>query len=392
MDVLGLTRVRDCCTFIWTQGARASRRTVFVRAYHCAACVGEMVRSAKLQRIAVTGSVPMDRVRDALARQDRELLERWRRQLRAAAEAGFALDPETAAVLPRLLEATDRALERRFRVVAPGTAPLVAEASRAAMQSSMLGDFLFDAVLEALPEMTAAEQRLLSDALAHAAVEVLVQGALEREAERRRRETARLARLAHDLRNSVTAARLALDLLRRRRAIPESRAGNLLETSLAALRDGIEDTLLDEALAAGGLRTSVVRLAPMLAQAHSAAGELGADDKKITVLLRKPHNGLSVQADPRVVRPAVRGLLRAALQVARPGATIRVGADAERDKARVAVAVDECRRLRGNRLPDLPALALARKAAKAHGGSLSTRLSGSEGCEFRLALPRVQRH
>ncbi len=392
MDVLGLTRVRDCCTFLWTQGARDTRRAVFVRAYHCAACVGEMVRSAKLQRITVTGSIPMDRVREALGRRMAELLERWRRQLLAAAEAGFALDAETARVLPLLLEATDRALERRFRVVAPGTPPALADARRAAMQSSMLGDFLFDAVLEVLPEMTAAEQRLLGDALAHGAVEVLVQGALERESDRRRRETARLARLAHDLRNSVTAAHLALDLLRRRGRIPESKAGKLLESSLAALRDGIEDTLLDEALAAGGLRTSTVRLAPVLAHAHSAAGELGADDKKITVLLRKPGNELSVQADPRVVRPAVRGLLRAALQVARRGATIRAGADAERDKARVAVAVDECRRLRGNRLPDLPALALARKAAKAHGGSLSTRLSRNEGCEFRLALPRVQPH
>jgi signal transduction histidine kinase len=351
-----------------------------------------MVRSAKLQRITVTGSIPMDRVRDALARQSGDLLERWQRQLRAAAEAGFALDAETAQVLPRLLEATDRALQRRFRVVAPGTAPVVAEARRAAMQSSMLGDFLFDAALETLPEMTAAEQRLLGDALAHGAVEVLVQGALEREAERRRRDTAKLARLAHDLRNSVTAVHLALDLLRRRGTIPESRAGRLLETSLARLRDGIEDTLLDEALAAGGLRTSTVRLASVLAQAHSAAGELGADDKRITVLLRKPRDGLSVQADPRVVRPAVRGLLRAALQVARPGTTIRVGADAERDKARVAVAVDGCRKLRGNRLPDLPALALARRAAKAQGGSLSTRMRRNEGCEFRLALPRVQPH
>jgi signal transduction histidine kinase len=290
------------------------------------------------------------------------------------------------------LEATDRALQRRFRIVAPGTAPLLAQARRAAMQSSMLGDFLFDAALETLPQMSVAEQRLLSDALAHGAVEVLVHGALEREAERRRRETARLARLAHDLRNSVTAAHLALDLLRRRGAIPESRASRLLETSLAALRDSIEDTLLDEALAAGGLRTSRVRLGPVLEQAHSAAGALGADDKKITVVLQKPREGLSVQADPRVVRPAVRGLLRAALQVARPGATIRVAADAERDKARVAVAVDGCRKLRGNRLPDLPALALARRAAKAQGGSLSTRMGHGEGCEFRLALPRVQRH
>src|SRR5437588_9109366 len=154
-----MTKVRQCCTFLWMQEASAPRRIVFARPYHCAACVGEMVRSAKLQRISISGSMPMDRVRSVLARQRPELLDRWQRQLRAAAEAGFALDEATATVLPELLEAADRALERRFRAVPGGTPPLVAEARRAEMQSSLLGHFLSDAVLESCPEMHVAQQR-----------------------------------------------------------------------------------------------------------------------------------------------------------------------------------------------------------------------------------------
>jgi hypothetical protein len=73
--------------------------------------------------------------------------------------------------------------------------------------------------------------------------------------------------------------------------------------------------------------------------------------------------------------------------LARRGAIIRVGADRHRDRAQVEVAVDGCRRMPGGRLPGLPALAFARRAAKIHGGSLSTRLRRSEGCEFRLVLP-----
>src|ERR1700674_417173 len=121
VDVVGVTKVRSCCTFLWLQDARSQSRVVFARPYHCAACVGEMVRSAKLQRITVAGSVPMDRVREVLAGQRTELLDRWRRQLGAAAEAGFALDPATAEMLPELLESADRALERRFRPVPLGT-------------------------------------------------------------------------------------------------------------------------------------------------------------------------------------------------------------------------------------------------------------------------------
>jgi len=63
----------------------------------------------------------MDRVREALARHRGELLDRWNRQLRAAAEAGFPLDSGTAEVLPRLLEVADRTLQRRFRPILPGT-------------------------------------------------------------------------------------------------------------------------------------------------------------------------------------------------------------------------------------------------------------------------------
>jgi signal transduction histidine kinase len=333
----------------------------------------------------------MDRVRDALARHRGELLDRWNRQLRATAEAGFPLDSGTAEVLPRLLDAADRALQRRFRPILPGTPSPDADARRAALQCSLVGGFLFDAALEKVPEMSAGEQRLLADALAQAAVEALVQAALEREGDRQRRNTARLARLAHELRNAVTAARLAFDLLRRRGVVLDSRPGRLLEESLSRLRDGIEDTLLDEALSAGGLRTANLRLGPLLAEARSAAVAL-AGEKKVNVIVVKPLAGLSVRADPRVVRPAVRGLLRAALQLARPGTTIRVGAQAAREKARVAVAVDGCCRLPGNRLPDLPVLALARRVAKLHGGFLSTRISRSNACEFRLALPRVQRH
>ena len=52
------------------------------------------------------------------------------------------------------------------------------------------------------------------------------------------------------------------------------------------------------------------------------------------------------------------------LEVALPGSTIRVGADGGRNRASVAVSVDGCRRLPGNRLPDLPCLHFARRALK----------------------------
>jgi signal transduction histidine kinase len=255
------------------------------------------------------------------------------------------------------------------------------------MQSSLLGDFLFDAVLESCPEMNVAEQRLLSDALAHASVEVLVRSSVEREQEKRRRENVKLARLAHELRNSMTAASLALDLLERKGIPLDSKPGRSLRHSLGRLRDGLERSLIDDVLSAGGLKLARLELAPVLAEAHA---HLRALDRKVKVLMEKPPQQLQIEADPRLVRPALRSLVKAAMEVARPGSIIRFTASPSRDRARVAVSVEGCWKLPGNRLPALPSLSFARRAARAHGGSLSTRLHPTDGCEFRLDLPRAQ--
>jgi signal transduction histidine kinase len=347
-----------------------------------------MVRSARLQRIAVSGSVPMDRVREVLARQRAQLVDRWDRQLLAAAEAGFGLDPATGELLPELLAAVDRALERRYRAPEPGLHPARAEAHRWATRSSLLRDFLFDTTLESYPDSSAAERRLLADALAHAAVEVQVRMAVERAQEKQRREGARIGRVAHDLRNSLTAARLAFDLLRRKGQLGDSRDAHALEKSLARLRDSVEDALFDEALAAGTPRLSRVRLGPVLRDAHE---ELRTCADGVQVLLTELPPRLLVAADPRLVRPVVRGLLRAALQVARPGSTVRFGANAARHKARVAVTVEGCRKLAGDRLADLPALSLVRRATRAQGGSFVARRFTGNCCEFRIELPAASR-
>ena len=255
------------------------------------------------------------------------------------------------------------------------------------MQSSLLGDFLFDSALESCPEMNVAEQRLLSDALAHASVDVLVGLALRREEEKRQREGQRLAKLLHEMRNAATAAHLAFDLLEAKGATADSKPGRALLRSLSQLREKLEDPLFDEVLSRGGLQLSQVKLAPVLAGARAQI-----DGRNVKVLVSRPREELRIEADARLLRPAVRGLVEAAVSIARPGSTIRVGALRERDRARVAVFVDECRKLRGNRLPELPSLDFARRAARAHGGTLSTRVSSPAGCEFRLDLPCVQPH
>jgi signal transduction histidine kinase len=163
----------------------------------------------------------------------------------------------------------------------------------------------------------------------------------------------------------------------------QSKSGLALRRSLARLRDGLEQSMVDDLIAAGGLKLSRLKLLPVLAEARE---HLLTIDRKVKVLVEKPAQSLQIQADPRLVGPAVRSLLRAALEVARPGSTIRFTASPARDRARVAVSVD---RLRGKGLPDLT---FVRRAVRAHGGTVSTHASPRDGFELRLELPRVQPH
>jgi signal transduction histidine kinase len=385
VEVLGTTKVRSCCVFHWRQAETSRVRVVSLRGYHCEPCVRELDRMAKLQRVVLTRGVRMDRVREVLSVKRAELQDRWDRQLRAAAEAGFPLDLGTSHLLPQLLEATAEALEKRFRLPVPGMPVAAAGGRRAAVQGSLLADFLFDAVLEHDPSLSDAEQRRLADSLAHAAMEVLVRQQLEGELDRRRRDGDRFTRLGHQLRNSMTAAQLALGLLRRRGEMRDSRAVRLLEDSLARLRAGLEDTLLDELLTQGGLRLSRIRLDRVAAEARGET-EPEARERGVHLVLGEPSHA-EFTGDTRLMRPAVRALVRVALDLSRRGATVRMQCAKRREAARLAVLVDRCRKRPDGRLASVSGLALVRRAARAHGGDVKVRGIPGDGCALTLELP-----
>jgi signal transduction histidine kinase len=326
----------------------------------------------------------MERVRELLVRKRAELQDRWDRQLRAAAEAGFPLDEGTSSLLPQLLDATHEALERRFRMPTPGMPAAAAGGRRAAVQGSLLADFLFDAVLEEAPSLSAHERHRLATSLAHAATEVLVRHALESEIDRRKRDGDRFARVGHQLRNSMTAAQLAMGILRQRGEMGDSRAARLLEDSLARLRAGLEDTFLDELLTQGGLRRSRIRLDRVAAEARGDSEPEARDRGVQLVLGEQPH--VEMSADSRLMRPAVRALVRAALNLSRRGATVRLECAKRREAARLAVVVDRCRKRPDGRLGSVSGLALVRRAARAHGGEVRVRgIDG--GCALTMDLP-----
>jgi len=338
--------------------------------YHCEPCVRELDQLATRQRLVLHGSVRMDRVRELLFHKRAELRDRWDRQLRAAAEAGFPLDQVTSDLLPQLLEAAGEALEKRFRLPVAGTPAPAAGGRRAAVQGSLLADFLFDAMLEHDPSLSAAEQRRLSDSLAHAAIEVLVRQQLEGELDRRRRDADRFTRVGHQLRNSMTAA--------------SSRWGSCRSAARCAIRARCACSRTAWRACAPVSRTPCWtsswrrRAAPVAHQAGSRGGgsaqryRAGSARARVQLVLDEPSR-VEFNGDTRLMRAAVRALVRVALDLSRRGATVRMQCAKRRQAARLAVVVDRCRKRPDGRLGSVSGLALVRRAARAHGGEVRVR-------------------
>jgi len=327
----------------------------------------------------------MDPLRDLLARKRAEFQDRWERQLLAAAEGGFPLDVQTARILPELLQSAGAALDRRFRMPRAGAGPAESAARTAAVQASLLCDFVYDTALEGA-DLSPAEKRRLADALAHAAVEVQVKSAIDASLEGRRRAAARYAGVGHALRNSMTVAQLALDLLRRRGEVKRTRAATLLADSISRLRAGLETTLLEELLATGGLRLSRVKLDRVLADASDETA-LEAQDRGVNLRLSAPASRVELSGDPRVLRTGVRAFVRAAVDLSRRGATVELDCARRREAARIAAVIDRCRRMPAGMRNGLNGLGLVRRAARAHGGEVRVRGLPGEGCTLTFDVP-----
>ena len=102
------------------------------------------------------------------------------------------------------------------------------------------------------------------------------------------------------------------------------------------------------------------------------------------MLGQQPH--VEMSGDVRLMRPAVRTLVRVALDLSRRGATVRVDCAKRREAARLAIVVDRCRKRPDGRLGSVSGLALVRRAARAHGGDVKVR-GAHGGCALTLEFP-----
>jgi signal transduction histidine kinase len=227
----------------------------------------------------------------------------------------------------------------------------------------------------------------------------------ERQADHQRRADYRyFAFVAHELRNPLSSARIAWDIMSRNCSL-DPRVAGTLDRSLRRLGDLIDDSISRSRLTASGrvgeLLPEQVALDQLVADIV-AESAVDADAKHIRVEVETPP--LVVSADRGLLRSALSNLLRNAIKFSREEGVVIVRG--REDDGRVLLDVeDECGGLvpeRAERLFDAFSqltrdrrgfglgLAISKQAVEAHRGTINVRNRPGKGCVFTIDLPRTQ--
>lgn len=312
---------------------------------------------------------------------------------------------ETAAALRDALDGLEASERRTLAAREAATARSRFAAGAAALASTLLG---FCLVLVGLLLL---RRELVADAAATAALEEA--NAALRDADRRKDEF--LASLAHELRNPLAAMRNAVELLDAPEGggdgrAPERRglARSVLRRQLVHLTHLVDD-LLDLSRVTSSrlvLKKEAVTLAEIVEAAlETTRPAIEARRHELSVLF--PRESVLVEGDPVRLAQVVSNLLSNAAKYSPPGGRIELAVAADEVEAVVRVTDDgiglsprDLERVFGlfeqgsvRPVDDEGlgvGLALSRRLAQLHGGSLTATSAGpGHGSTFTLRLPRA---
>ncbi|HWL93406.1 MAG TPA: HAMP domain-containing sensor histidine kinase [Phycisphaerae bacterium] len=243
--------------------------------------------------------------------------------------------------------------------------------------------------------------RCLDNAIAVAATEFNVQRD-NMFADKDARDNERLGFFAHELRNQLNSATLALSAIKSGSVGLTGATGSVLDRSLVALRRLIDRSLSEARMSAGiPMQHRLFSLADFIAEVQLAAA-LEAQVSKCVFTVSYVDSKLALDADRELLLAAVANLLQNAFKFTHPLSEVLLKVYAMGDRIRIEVE-DKC----GGLPPGdaermfLPftqggadssglglGLSISRRSVEANGGTLTVRDIEAQGCIFTMDLPR----
>jgi len=216
------------------------------------------------------------------------------------------------------------------------------------------------------------------------------------------RANERLGFFAHELRNHLNSAMLALTAIKEGSVGQTGATGAVLDRSLVALRTLI-DRSLSEARTAAGMppRHRLFSLSEFIVEIQLAAS-LEARVRGCSLTVSYVDSKLALDADRELLLSALGNLLQNAFKFTHPGTEVLLRVFAQCDRILIEVE-DKCGGLPSGDLERmfLPftqsgadksglglGLSISRRSVEANGGTLGVRDLPASGCIFTIDLPR----
>lgn len=211
-----------------------------------------------------------------------------------------------------------------------------------------------------------------------------------------------LAFLAHELRNSLATATLALAVIKKGSVGLTGATGAVLDRSLVGMRNLIDRSLADAQMAAGiQIEPSLFSLASFIDEIRLSAS-LEADVRGRSLIVGNVDPKLAVSGDRDLLSAAVGNLLQNAFKFSPPRGEVTLSAYAAADRILIDVE-DSCGGLpegdaesmfepftqtAADRTGAGLGLSISRRSVEANAGCLSVRNMSGTGCVFTIDLPR----
>ncbi len=352
---------------------------------------------------------------ETLTHRREEVIRRWNAELRGTLAPASIPTLELTNHMPRFLGEIITAL--RVDAGLPASGLLPEESNAAAVHGAqrlrlgfsldsvvreygVLRDTIVKIGLESAGQITFRELQIVFDAIITGIAHAVSEFTSQRDAELVRQANEHFAFIAHELRNPLSSAVVALRLLKEQGTMPTGHSAMLLERALTQTCDLVEQTLQIARVSSGielrPTETSVTALLKDVQASSTSEAEAKDIELRVTISQEEP-----IQVDVRLMRSAIGNLLRNAVKYTPPGHTIELRASVAQNRLTVEVE-DACGGLEPGQVEKAFApfvrmdesqggfglgLAIAKQAVDAHGGTIRVQNLPQKGCIFVLEIP-----
>lgn len=248
--------------------------------------------------------------------------------------------------------------------------------------------------------ISAEDFKTLNGSLDIATASAVTEFARKRDVDVSDAETRRQGFFAHELRNHLNTAMLALQAVKSGQVGVAGSTMGMLERSLRGLRDLIDRSVTEVRLAAGTHHRERVRVADFVEEMEIDAS-IDATDRGLQFTVERVDSKLMVDVDRHLFASAISNLLQNAFKFTRPSGHVTLRTPSTADHVSIEVE-DECGGLlpgtaehifrpfeqRGSDRAGLGlGLAISQQAVEAHGGTISVRNRPGKGCVFTIKMP-----